>query len=325
MHDHRLENLFQEILNFVSIKALKILYDEIHKNVDVGSMNVTCNCLARTVNGLPCACEIGALKRQGKVIPLNIIDPFWRQLSSSPPSPSRINLPFEETPEFFAIRDTWERATENEQVRILAQLKPIAFPCTINLQEPEVSQVHRGRKSKKQLIKDRSTVREPSFYEHIDKTVDILVKFGEKRNRKRLAAQNKDTNLVDPRTMYEQMWGVDMLKELEDSIDNNQWMRMPESGFIIAEAFTTTVVYLSEEQSMTFIPTTNEASPKKQKKKNNFSDNWSEPYMKRIKKYEDMVGTRETKRILFKTSRGYFYISFINLIYIEVHYVDSVD
>ncbi|XP_026460225.1 uncharacterized protein LOC113361060 [Papaver somniferum] len=115
MHDHRLENLFQGILNFVSIKALKILYDEIHKNVDVGSMNVTCNCLARTVNGLPCACEIGALKRQGKVIPLNIIDPFWRKLSSSPPSPSRINLPFEETPEFFAIRDTWERATENEQ------------------------------------------------------------------------------------------------------------------------------------------------------------------------------------------------------------------
>ncbi|XP_026408977.1 uncharacterized protein LOC113304126 [Papaver somniferum] len=323
MHDHRAENLFQEILNFVSIRALNIVYDEIPKNGDMESMdvNMICNCLARTVNGLPCACELSALKKEGKVIPLNIIDPFWRQLSSSPPSSIQITLPFEETPEFFAIRNRWERVTENKQVRILAQLQPIAFPGIITLLDPDVSEIYMGRKSKKQLIKDRSTVREPSFYEHIDKTVNILAKLGEKRNREMLAAQKKDIILVNPRylthlplimrkfiaatqemskdgnsgyhvllkqlaikvkhhnpcrylrevmigniechrTMYEEMWGVDLLKQLKDGIHGNEWMKMPESGFIIAEAFTTTVVYLSEEQSITFVPITKDANPK---------------------------------------------------------------
>ncbi|RZC78911.1 hypothetical protein C5167_003127 [Papaver somniferum] len=218
MHDHREEDLFKEILNFVSIKALKIIYNEINGTANSMDGDMTCNCLARKINGLPCACEIRVLKTQGHYR-------SKKHLSSM----------------------QYGMHGKNEQVRMRAQLQPIAFLSTVNIYEPEVSEVQRGRKSKKQLMKDRSNEREPSFYEHyLSHMPSVMQKF--------IAATQEMP--MDENSGYHVLLKQLTKKELKEGIDKNEWLRMPESGFIIAEAFTTVVVYLSELQSITFVPTT---------------------------------------------------------------------
>ncbi|XP_026399048.1 uncharacterized protein LOC113294891 [Papaver somniferum] len=114
MHEHMEYPMLKEIQNFVSHKAISYLIDEF-RSAELVKNGFPCDHVKRKTLGIPCAS-------------------------------------FEDLPEIQALRDTWERAPDNERVKIRADIKPIVFPGTTNLLEPKVSEVQRGRMSNKQRM-----------------------------------------------------------------------------------------------------------------------------------------------------------------------------
>ncbi|XP_038707173.1 uncharacterized protein LOC120002472 [Tripterygium wilfordii] len=75
---------FQKLCGFVSIHALHLILKEFERSKNAGEVSYKCGCQIRTSYGLPCAHVQAIYLKDGRPIPINFIDNFWRKLGLSP-------------------------------------------------------------------------------------------------------------------------------------------------------------------------------------------------------------------------------------------------
>lgn len=164
MHRFRKEPMLKELIGFVSHKALDLLLDELGSISTVGLTADNCGCVMWQVNGLPCGHMLADFRHTHGFIPLTAIDAYWKQLSCTPPVLHRSTLDFYDLPEIKALKSRYDDSADNVRLVMQQGLKKQAFPQTTDILEPPVAMIRKGRPSKK----DRSTKRDPSYYEHVD-------------------------------------------------------------------------------------------------------------------------------------------------------------
>lgn len=81
MNHHKAQPLLRKLLRKVSLHALELLYLEIQRvEVSLRRYGTSCGCQLFTSCGLPCACRLEQLEREGDQIRLFDVDLFWRKL-----------------------------------------------------------------------------------------------------------------------------------------------------------------------------------------------------------------------------------------------------
>lgn len=146
----------------------------IHKLSVISQVGLTiecCGCILWKVNGLPCSYMIEDFKLTYGYIPLSIIDSFWKQLTCAPSTLHHSTLGFLELSKIKALQNRYETTPANERVVLQSELKVLAFLSTTKILKPSVVAIRKGRPSAKQGKKDKSTKRDPSYFEHIKASV----------------------------------------------------------------------------------------------------------------------------------------------------------
>ncbi|KAI3963149.1 hypothetical protein MKW92_003874, partial [Papaver armeniacum] len=168
MHDFKKQPMLVLLLNNMSHMGLRLLCEELGRVDKHGSDLKRCGCVLYTVNGLPCAHMLYEYKNSHGVIPLISIDPFWMQLSTTPPVRSRTTKEFNELPEIKGIGETWDKTTDSQRIVMQSALRVIWNPKTTYLNEPKVSEVQHGRPTKLQQLKNESNRRDLSEFERVE-------------------------------------------------------------------------------------------------------------------------------------------------------------
>ncbi|OVA14296.1 hypothetical protein BVC80_9021g15 [Macleaya cordata] len=114
--------------NHVSHRALELIQLELNRLEDVDIDVASCKCLFRSTHGLPCAHELIQYAKEGRPIPLFVVDPQWKQLSVVPLVEKRIDFDF--LPEVQLLRQRWVEGSEPERCSLVEKIKEIATPKT---------------------------------------------------------------------------------------------------------------------------------------------------------------------------------------------------
>ena len=151
----------------VSHYCLSILLDEIHRmqglSVDV---HETCGCAFQSTHGVPCACQIYDLLAAGKGIYTNLIHPYWKTLviGAGVDIPQFVDENEEDRQHFRGLYDEVAASDPVVLRRVSRVIEEELNPNYDDLREPEVNTQTKGRPNL-----NRSTRREPSFFEHVER------------------------------------------------------------------------------------------------------------------------------------------------------------
>ncbi|XP_008228065.1 PREDICTED: uncharacterized protein LOC103327505 [Prunus mume] len=162
-HDFRSSD-FEELRGFVSSSALYMVLEETKLANNYGIDSEVCGCLLRLTHVLPCAHEIVKYKKDGKPIPLECIDPHWRQLDMTCALKRKTSeCSYDAEMKLFHRR--WMKSDATTQMILRRKLMELVAPQTTLLVKPFVNTKTRGRPGKKM---DKSTRRDPSLFEVVD-------------------------------------------------------------------------------------------------------------------------------------------------------------
>jgi len=155
--------LYKGLLGLVSKYALVHIAEEFNKVNFIGFDNKKCGRVLRYTHGLPRACELA--RYDVGVIPLNVVHVMWTRLSFSDLSSSELSI----KQEWEVISKCFDELDIGGKITIKGKLAEIAYPTMTSLCPPLEKVKTKGSQKPKQKQLERSTKRDPSYFEHVEK------------------------------------------------------------------------------------------------------------------------------------------------------------
>ncbi|XP_014620245.1 uncharacterized protein [Glycine max] len=124
----------------------------------------SCGCVLRTTLGLPCACELQ--RYDGGSIPLDAVHMYWRRLNFSDQGLCEAEVSIKE--EIDRIHKRFEELDVCGKVTFKSKLREFAFPDETSMCPPPTKVKTKGAPKKVMKRSERSTNRDPSYWEYVD-------------------------------------------------------------------------------------------------------------------------------------------------------------
>ncbi|XP_052723783.1 uncharacterized protein LOC128193738 [Vigna angularis] len=157
---------YRHVIGRVSRYSLNLIAKEVERVQLIGLDSSKCGCVLRRIFGLPCACELA--RYDLGFIPLGEFHIMWRRLSFS-------NVELNETEPLLSIKDELKLVEErfNEVDiggKVIVKQKLVDIVClAMTSMVPPLHKVKtKGAQKSKAQRRERSTTREPSYFEHVD-------------------------------------------------------------------------------------------------------------------------------------------------------------
>ncbi|KAJ0548314.1 putative OTU domain, MULE transposase domain, FHY3/FAR1 family [Helianthus annuus] len=179
---HHNKPIFNLLLKKVSHACLELISDEVNEIEKLKLYNRTCACRLYTSCGLSCACRLEPYTTNGQMIPLELIDPFWRKLNlDSIVEPSKVDSS-DLDGEFALLKQHLSAQPRELKKNLIQKMKELVQLNKTKLKQPVVQKNTRGRPTLKaqQQRKDDSFT-EPSrhsFFTMQDQYSDSQDGFG---------------------------------------------------------------------------------------------------------------------------------------------------
>ena len=158
------KTLYKRLLGMVSRYALNeisVEFECVHHFKDNLS---SCGCVLRTTLGLPCACELQ--RYEGGSIPLDAVHMYWRRLNFSDQGLCEAEVSIKE--EIDRIHKRFEELDVCGKVTFKSKLREFAFPDETSMCPPPTKVKMKGVPKKVMKRSERSTKRDPSYWEYVD-------------------------------------------------------------------------------------------------------------------------------------------------------------
>ncbi|XP_017416593.1 uncharacterized protein LOC108327396 [Vigna angularis] len=157
---------YRKLIGRVSRYPLDLIAKELKRVQQIGLDSSKCGCALRRTFGVPCACELA--RYNVGLIPLGEFHIMWRRLHFS-------NVELNETEPELSIKDELKKVEErfNEvdiggKVTIKQKLLDITCPKLTSMVPPLHKVKTKGAKKSKVQRRERSTTRDPSYFEYVD-------------------------------------------------------------------------------------------------------------------------------------------------------------
>ncbi|XP_014522311.1 uncharacterized protein LOC106778829 [Vigna radiata var. radiata] len=157
---------YRQLIGHVSRYALDLIADELERVQQIGLDSSKCGCVLRRTFGVPCACELA--RYDPGMIPVGEFHIMWQRLHFS-------NVELNEIEPHLSIKDVLKQIEErfNEadiggKVTIKQKLLDITCPTLTSMVPPLDKVKTKGAKKRKVQRTERSTMRDPSYFEYVD-------------------------------------------------------------------------------------------------------------------------------------------------------------
>ncbi|XP_047148907.1 protein FAR1-RELATED SEQUENCE 5-like [Vigna umbellata] len=158
--------IYKKLIGCVSRYALDLIVKELERVQQIGLDSSKCGCVLRRTFGVPYACELA--RYDVGLIPLGEFHIMWRRLHFS-------NVELNETELELSIKDELKQVEErfNEvdiggKVIIKQNLLEITCPTLTSMVPPLHKVKTKGAQKSKVQRRERSTTRDPSYFEYVD-------------------------------------------------------------------------------------------------------------------------------------------------------------
>ncbi|XP_028229078.1 uncharacterized protein LOC114409711 [Glycine soja] len=158
------KTLYKRLLGMVSRYALNEISVEFERVRHLKDNLSSCGCVLRTTLGLPCACELQ--RYDGGSIPLDAIHMYWRRLNFSDQGLCEAEVSIKE--EIDRIHKRFEELDVCGKVTLKSKLREFAFPDETTMCSPPTKVKTKGAPKKVMKRSERSTKRDPSYWEYVD-------------------------------------------------------------------------------------------------------------------------------------------------------------
>ncbi|XP_028188235.1 uncharacterized protein LOC114374760 [Glycine soja] len=158
------KTLYKRLLGMVSRYALNeisVEFECVHHFKDNLS---SCGCVLRTTLGLPCACELQ--RYDGGSIPLDVVHMYWRRLNFSDQGLCEAEVSIKE--EMDRIYKRFEELDVCGKATFKSKLREFMFPDETSMCPPPTKVKMKGVPKKVMKRSERSTKRDPSYWEYVD-------------------------------------------------------------------------------------------------------------------------------------------------------------
>ncbi|XP_014492691.1 uncharacterized protein LOC106755109 [Vigna radiata var. radiata] len=157
---------YKILVGRVSRYALELIADEVDRVNNIGLDNGRCGCILSSTYGLPCACILA--RYEPGMIPIGEIHVIWTRLSISR-TVSTESLPeFSLDWEVKLVQERFKNVDIGEKVNIRHKMLVIACPEMTFMLAPANKVKTKGAQKTKVARHERSTKRDPSYFEHVD-------------------------------------------------------------------------------------------------------------------------------------------------------------
>ncbi|KAL5142514.1 PKS-NRPS hybrid synthetase [Glycine soja] len=154
------KTLYKRLLGMVSRYTLNEISVEFERVRYLKDNVSSCGCVLRTTLGLPCACELQ--RYEGGSIPLDAVHMYWRRLNFSDQELCQAEVSIKE--EIDRIYKRFEELDVCGKVTF----KKFAFPDETSMCPPPTKVKTKGAPKKVMKRSERSTKRDPSYWEYVD-------------------------------------------------------------------------------------------------------------------------------------------------------------
>ncbi|KAL5158564.1 Protein FAR1-RELATED SEQUENCE 5 [Glycine soja] len=158
------KTLYKRLLGMVSRYTLNEISVEFERVRHFKDNLSCCGCVLRTMLGLPCACELQ--RYDGGSIPLDAVHMYWRRLSFSDQGLCEAEVSFKE--EMDRIYKRFKELDVCRKVTFKSKLREFAFPDETSMCPPPTKVKTKGAPKKVMKISERSTKRDPSYWEYVN-------------------------------------------------------------------------------------------------------------------------------------------------------------
>lgn len=163
--------LFGNLVNHVSHLCLDKLVEENKRRETLGAqVYAYCGCTLRTTHAIPCACVIQQTIEGGGVLYLDQIHPFFKTLTLGGSVIPNEDVTREEQ-DMESLNRAWENVVKSDptiQRKVACFVEQLLHPEDRDVLEPDNVMNRRGRPTE-HIPRSRSTMRDPSFHEHVNK------------------------------------------------------------------------------------------------------------------------------------------------------------
>ncbi|KAH1232863.1 Protein FAR1-RELATED SEQUENCE 5 [Glycine max] len=158
------KTLYKRLLGMVSMYALNEISVEFERVRHLKDNVSSCGCVLRTTLGLPCACELQ--RYEGGSIPLDAVHMYWRRLNFSDQGLCEAEVSIKE--EMGRIYKRFNELDVCGKVTFKSKLREFAFPDETSMCPPPTQVKTKGAPKKVMKRSERSTKRDPSYWEYVD-------------------------------------------------------------------------------------------------------------------------------------------------------------
>ncbi|KAL5128022.1 Protein FAR1-RELATED SEQUENCE 5 [Glycine soja] len=158
------KTLYKKLLGMVSRYALNEISVEFECVRHLKDNLSSCGCVLRTTLGLPYACELQ--RYDGGSIPLDAVHMHWRRLDFSDQGLCEAEVSIKE--EIDRIHKRFEELDVCGKVTFKSKLREFAFPDETSMCPPPTKVKTKGAPKKVMKRSERSTKRDPSYWEYVD-------------------------------------------------------------------------------------------------------------------------------------------------------------
>ncbi|KAH1190092.1 hypothetical protein GmHk_20G057738 [Glycine max] len=158
------KTLYKRLLGMVSRYTLNEIAHEFKHVRYFGDNPSSCGCVLRTTLGLPCACELQ--RYDGGSIPLDAVHMYKRRLSFSDQGLCEAEVSIKE--EMDRIYKRFEELDVCGKVAFKSKLREFAYPDENSMCPPSSKVNTKGAPKKVMKRSQRSTKRDPSYWEYVD-------------------------------------------------------------------------------------------------------------------------------------------------------------
>ncbi|XP_073225751.1 uncharacterized protein [Cicer arietinum] len=264
------KRLYANLRGVVSKNAIDHIAAEYDRVKYVGIDQTECRCTIRTTHGLPCACEISRYSMIPRSIPLDDIHVWWSKLTfhvDASSKPSELSVKHE----IDVIVKTFVEFDVPGKISLKGKLREIAYPSTTPMFPPVAKVKTKGALKKGKRY--QKEINQPSVI-HLggNDIIDVgddgncgyrafaaLLGIGE--NCWAFICQQCVIELQEFMSHYEILFGGEnYVRQLihnvyvEQVASKDNWMTLPEMGYVIASKFNLVFFALSLNQSQTYFP-----------------------------------------------------------------------
>ncbi|KAH1264543.1 hypothetical protein GmHk_01G000450 [Glycine max] len=158
------KTLYKRLVGMVSRYALNEISVEFDRVRHFRDNSSCCGCVLRTTLGLPYACEL--LRYDGGSIPLDAVHMYWRRLSFLDQGLCEAEVSIDE--EIDRLRKRFNELDVCGKVTFKSKLRDFTFPDETSMCPPPSKVKTKGAPKKVLRRSERSTKRDPSYWEYVD-------------------------------------------------------------------------------------------------------------------------------------------------------------